>query len=568
MFGNPSAEARQAYTGPAGTRWRPPRLLPWPDRRSQAREFAEHARGHAGPGLESARRRPPRAFRGRQVDRRAHRRDSGSCTVRRRHDGRTGGLAPVLDRRPLHRRRRSGQDRRRAWRGCRAAATKVRPSCSMPTAKPSMRRTRRWRPSCRPICKAWVRCCSARATHADPDPDTLATLHERGRLEGPPTPRRPPRLPLRHRRPGERRRQPHQPHAGSRLPACRGGADRGRAGFRKPHPSRRCQLRFALHKPPATASGCTRGWLQLFRQLQPAIVHTRNLAALECQVPALWAGVPVRIHGEHGRDVDDLDGTRRALPVDAPALPALRAALRGAVARPGGVPRTQGRRAATAHRADLQRRGHRALPPTAGHQSADRRVPLHRRIAVRRRYRGPHADREGADPCWPAPSSGRCELAADTCATGCAWSWWATARCAPRHRACSMPPVWASWPGCPASAPTCRMSCAASIASCLPSLAEGISNTILEAMAMRAARAGHRCRRQRRTGGRRAAPASSCRRAMSRRWPRRWCAWQPTRLAPPPWAGQGAHGWSSASACRRWWRPTRVCTTGCWRSER
>src|SRR5699024_8675535 len=24
-----------------------------------------------------------------------------------------------------------------------------------------------------------------------------------------------------------------------------------------------------------------------------------------------WAGVPVRIHGEHGRDVEDLDGTSR-----------------------------------------------------------------------------------------------------------------------------------------------------------------------------------------------------------------------------------------------------------------
>lgn len=50
---------------------------------------------------------------------------------------------------------------------------------------------------------------------------------------------------------------------------------------------------------------------RLFADLRPAIVHTRNLAALECQVPAAIAGVPVRIHGEHGRDVDDLDGTRR-----------------------------------------------------------------------------------------------------------------------------------------------------------------------------------------------------------------------------------------------------------------
>ncbi|MGC4079207.1 MAG: hypothetical protein QM702_19630 [Rubrivivax sp.] len=40
-----------------------------------------------------------------------------------------------------------------------------------------------------------------------------------------------PRLPLRHRRPGERGRQPDQPHAGRRLPACGDGDDRGRAGL-------------------------------------------------------------------------------------------------------------------------------------------------------------------------------------------------------------------------------------------------------------------------------------------------------------------------------------------------
>ena len=39
---------------------------------------------------------------------------------------------------------------------------------------------------------------------------------------------------------------------------------------------------------------------QLFKQWQPTIVHTRNLAALEAVVPAWAAGVPVRIHGEHG----------------------------------------------------------------------------------------------------------------------------------------------------------------------------------------------------------------------------------------------------------------------------
>ena len=50
---------------------------------------------------------------------------------------------------------------------------------------------------------------------------------------------------------------------------------------------------------------------RLFREVRPDIVHTRNLAALEATIPALAAGVPIRIHGEHGRDVGDLDGTNR-----------------------------------------------------------------------------------------------------------------------------------------------------------------------------------------------------------------------------------------------------------------
>lgn len=50
---------------------------------------------------------------------------------------------------------------------------------------------------------------------------------------------------------------------------------------------------------------------RLFRQHRPAIVHTRNLAALEAAVPAWLAGVPVRIHGEHGWDSSDPDGESR-----------------------------------------------------------------------------------------------------------------------------------------------------------------------------------------------------------------------------------------------------------------
>ena len=50
---------------------------------------------------------------------------------------------------------------------------------------------------------------------------------------------------------------------------------------------------------------------RLFKSLRPAVVHTRNLAALEAAVPAWAAGVPVRIHGEHGWDLHDPHGQRR-----------------------------------------------------------------------------------------------------------------------------------------------------------------------------------------------------------------------------------------------------------------
>lgn len=50
---------------------------------------------------------------------------------------------------------------------------------------------------------------------------------------------------------------------------------------------------------------------RMLRQLKPAVVHTRNLAALEMVVPAWLAGVPLRLHGEHGWDNSDPDGRNR-----------------------------------------------------------------------------------------------------------------------------------------------------------------------------------------------------------------------------------------------------------------
>lgn len=67
----------------------------------------------------------------------------------------------------------------------------------------------------------------------------------------------------------------------------------------------------ALNKPPGHGLRLYPKLMRLFRELQPAIVHTRNLAALEAVVPAWAARVPVRIHGEHGRGIDDPDGASR-----------------------------------------------------------------------------------------------------------------------------------------------------------------------------------------------------------------------------------------------------------------
>jgi len=49
----------------------------------------------------------------------------------------------------------------------------------------------------------------------------------------------------------------------------------------------------------------------ILRKLKPDIVHTRNIATLECQLPSYLAGVPYRVHGEHGWDVCDPGGTNR-----------------------------------------------------------------------------------------------------------------------------------------------------------------------------------------------------------------------------------------------------------------
>ena len=66
---------------------------------------------------------------------------------------------------------------------------------------------------------------------------------------------------------------------------------------------------FDLKKRPGLSLDTHRSLYWLLRRLRPAVLHTYNLAALEYNVTATLAGVPVRVHAEHGRDLSDPQGS-------------------------------------------------------------------------------------------------------------------------------------------------------------------------------------------------------------------------------------------------------------------
>lgn len=64
----------------------------------------------------------------------------------------------------------------------------------------------------------------------------------------------------------------------------------------------------ALNKPPGQPFALyPRAW-RVLRQLRPDVVHSCNLAALEFMPVAALAGVPLRVHAEHGMDTAELNG--------------------------------------------------------------------------------------------------------------------------------------------------------------------------------------------------------------------------------------------------------------------
>ena len=68
---------------------------------------------------------------------------------------------------------------------------------------------------------------------------------------------------------------------------------------------------YCLHKKPGHDFGLYYRLWKLLRQLRPDITHTRNLAALEMVAIAMLAGVKRRIHSEHGWGMNDLHGANR-----------------------------------------------------------------------------------------------------------------------------------------------------------------------------------------------------------------------------------------------------------------
>ena len=66
----------------------------------------------------------------------------------------------------------------------------------------------------------------------------------------------------------------------------------------------------ALHRSRIGVWRLRREMYRLCRQLRPAILHSRNLSGLDALLPARLAGVPRAVHSEHGWEVDNLRGER------------------------------------------------------------------------------------------------------------------------------------------------------------------------------------------------------------------------------------------------------------------
>jgi len=64
-----------------------------------------------------------------------------------------------------------------------------------------------------------------------------------------------------------------------------------------------------LHMREGHDFDCYRRLRKCLKQFRPDIVHSRNIAALEAQLATIGLSGLKRVHGEHGREIFDLDGS-------------------------------------------------------------------------------------------------------------------------------------------------------------------------------------------------------------------------------------------------------------------
>ncbi len=82
----------------------------------------------------------------------------------------------------------------------------------------------------------------------------------------------------------------------------------------------------SMNKQPGQDFGLYIKLWREYRRLKPTIVQSYNIGTLESLFPAWLAGVQHRLHAEHGRDINDLEGTNQKYKL-------LRKAFRPLVAR-------------------------------------------------------------------------------------------------------------------------------------------------------------------------------------------------------------------------------------------
>jgi sugar transferase (PEP-CTERM/EpsH1 system associated) len=64
-----------------------------------------------------------------------------------------------------------------------------------------------------------------------------------------------------------------------------------------------------LGKKPGKDLAVYLRFYRLMRRLRPMVLHTRNVGTLDCAVIGRLSGISICIHGEHGWDIHDPDGT-------------------------------------------------------------------------------------------------------------------------------------------------------------------------------------------------------------------------------------------------------------------